>query len=155
MSGWTASDLARLGLRRAGAKSIVRENRTTEIAGTLKESLKVRKARICAKASSNAFHKSGEMNKLEAEYAARLEALKGVGQIADYRFECVKLRLADRTFYTPDFMVLRADGVFEMHEVKGFWEDDARVKIKVAAELYPFKFIAARKQKGAWVFEEF
>ena len=38
-------------MRRAGAKSVVRENRTTEIAGTLKESLKVRKARICAKAS--------------------------------------------------------------------------------------------------------
>lgn len=52
-------------------------------------------------------------------------------------------------------MVLRADGVFEVHEVKGHWEDDARVKIKVAAELYPFKFIAVRKQKGAWLFEEF
>ena len=139
MSGWTASDLARLGLKRAGAKSVVRENRTTEF----------------AKASRRNFRKDGEMNKLEAEYAARLEALKGVGQIADYRFECVKLRLADRTFYTPDFMVLRADGTFEMHEVKGHWEDDARVKIKVAAELYPFKFIAARKEKGAWVFEEF
>ncbi len=127
-------------MRRAGAKSVVRENRTTEIAGTLKESLKVRKARICAKASRNAFHKSGEMNKLEAEYAARLEGLKLAGEISDYRFECLKLRLADRTFYTPDFMVLRADGVFEVHEVKGHWEDDARVKIKVAAELYPFKF---------------
>lgn len=111
--------------------------------------------RLFAKASRKTFHKSGEMNKLEAEYATRLEALKGVGEIADYRFECVKLRLADRTFYTPDFMVLRADGEFEMHEVKGFWEDDARVKIKTAAELFPFKFIAARKQKGAWVFEEF
>lgn len=138
MSGWTASDLARLGLRRAKASG----NRASGNG-------------ICAKASRNAFHKSGEMNKLEAEYAARLEALKGVGQIADYRFECVKLRLADRTFYTPDFMVLKPDGAFEMHEVKGFWEDDARVKIKTAAELFPFKFIAARKQKGAWVFEEF
>lgn len=142
-------------MRRAGAKSVVRENRTTEIAGTLKESLKVRKARICAKASRNAFHKSEEMNKLEAEYAARLEGLKLAGEIADYRFECLKLRLADNTFYAPDFMVLRPDGAFEIHEVKGHWEDDARVKIKVAAELYPFKFIAARKQKGAWLFEEF
>ena len=52
-------------------------------------------------------------------------------------------------------MVLRPDGAFEIHEVKGHWEDDARVKIKVAAELYPFKFIAARKVKGAWLFEEF
>lgn len=142
-------------MRRACAKSVVRENRTTEIAGTLKESLKVRKARICAKTSRRNFRKDREMNKLEAEYATRLEALKGVGQIADYRFECLKLRLADNTFYAPDFMVLKPDGAFEIHEVKGHWEDDARVKIKVAAELYPFKFIAARKVKGAWLFEEF
>lgn len=95
------------------------------------------------------------MNKTEAAYAARLEAMKAAGEISDYRFECVKLRLADKTFYTPDFMVLRPDGAFEMHEVKGFWEDDARVKIKVAAESFPFKFVAVRRQKGAWTFEEF
>ena len=32
----------------------------------------------------------------------------------------------------------------EMHEVKGFWQDDARVKIKVAAQMYPFRFLAAK-----------
>jgi hypothetical protein len=46
-----------------------------------------------------------------------------------------------------------------MHEVKGFWTDDARVKIKVAADLYPFRFIAAqalpKKQGGGWKIEEF
>lgn len=135
MSGWTAGDVAKLGLSRVKAVG--------------------NKSRIFAKASRHAFHKGGEMNKLEREYAARLEALKAHGEIADYRFESVKLRLADRTFYTPDFMVLKPDGAFEMHEVKGFWEDDARVKIKTAAELFPFKFIAARKGKGAWGFEEF
>lgn len=134
MNGWTAESVAKIGISRAKAAEAVN---------------------LKAKAARGAFHKAGQMNKLEAAYAARLESLKLAGEIADYRFECVKLRLADRTFYTPDFMVLRADGTFEMHEVKGFWEDDARVKIKVAAELYPFKFIAARKQKGAWVFEEF
>lgn len=134
MNGWTAESLAKIGISRAKAAEAVN---------------------LKAKAVRGSFHKSGQMNKTEAAYAARLESLKLAGEIADYRFECVKLRLADRTFYTPDFMVLRADGAFEMHEVKGFWEDDARVKIKVAAELYPFKFIAARKQKGAWVFEEF
>lgn len=134
MGGWTAESLAKIGISRAKAAEAVN---------------------LKAKAARGSFHKSGQMNKLEAAYAARLESLKLAGEIADYRFECVKFKLADKTFYTPDFMVLRPDGTFELHEVKGFWEDDARVKIKVAAELYPFKFIAARKVKGAWVFEEF
>ncbi|MGE9659113.1 DUF1064 domain-containing protein, partial [Snodgrassella alvi] len=76
-----------------------------------------------------------------------------------YRFEGVKLRLADNTFYTPDYCVMRSDGTMEMHEVKGFWQDDARVKIKVAADMYPLKFIAvkrqAKKNGGGWSIEEF
>jgi hypothetical protein len=53
----------------------------------------------------------------------------------------------------------QADGVLEMHEVKGFWQDDARVKIKVAASIYPFRFVAvtarAKKHGGGWEREEF
>lgn len=81
------------------------------------------------------------------------------GSISWYRFEGVKLRLADNTFYTSDYCVMRSDGTMEMHEVKGFWQDDARVKIKVAADMYPFKFIAvkrqAKKNGGGWSTEEF
>ena len=37
--------------------------------------------------------------------------------------------------------------------------DDARVKIKVAADMYPFKFLAikkrAKKLGGGWEIEEF
>ena len=76
-----------------------------------------------------------------------------------FRFEGIKLRLADNTFYTPDFAVMRADGQLECHEVKGFWQDDARVKIKVAADQYPFRFIAVtvrdKKDGGGWNVEEF
>lgn len=103
--------------------------------------------------------KAGAMNKTEAAYAAHLELCKAAGGIEWYRFEGVKLRLADSTFYTPDFAVMASDGVIEMHEVKGFWTDDARVKIKVAADQYPFRFVAfkaARKRDGGgWVREEF
>ena len=42
--------------------------------------------------------------------------------------------------------VMRSDGRLEMHEVKGYWHDDARVKIKVAAEMYPVEFLAVRKK---------
>ena len=71
----------------------------------------------------------------------------------------MKFRLADNTFYTPDFALMRPDGQIEIHEVKGFWQDDARVKIKVASEMYPFKFIAvqakAKKDGGGWGYEVF
>ena len=148
MNGWTKDDVARI-----AANSAVRKNRTVVVAN--RSIGCILGSRAIAKGNRGTFHKSGQMNKTEAAYAARLESLKLAGEIADYRFECLKLRLADNTFYTPDFMVLMPNFTFEMHEVKGHWEDDARVKIKVAAELYPFKFIAARKVKGAWLFEEF
>lgn len=103
--------------------------------------------------------KTGVMNKTEAEYGARLELLKAAGEVLWYRFEGVKLRLADNTFYSPDFFVMTAENVLEAHEVKGHWQDDARVKIKVASEMYPFRFVAikkaAKKDGGGWSVEEF
>lgn len=101
----------------------------------------------------------GQMNKTEAAYASLLSELKVAGRIQWFRFEGLKLRLADKTFYTPDFAVMRDDGVIECHECKGFWQDDARVKIKVAAEMYPFRFMAAKqrskKHGGGWEYEVF
>ena len=103
--------------------------------------------------------KSGTMNATETRYAEHLDAERHHGRIAWFKFEGVKLRLADACFYSPDFAVCRADGAIEMHEVKGMWTDDARVKIKVAAEMYPFKFVAIRAQSkkagGGWAVEAF
>ena len=103
--------------------------------------------------------KTGQLNKTEQAYADYLAQLQAVGGILWHKFEGVKLRLADNTFYSPDFAVMKPDGQLEMHEVKGFWQDDARVKIKVAADMYPFKFIAvkarAKKDGGGWQIEEF
>ena len=95
------------------------------------------------------------MNKTEAAYGAFLEGEKYAGRVAWYRFEGMTLKLADDCRYTPDFTVMRADGAMECHEVKGFWRDDARVKIRVAASLYPFRFVAVTKTKGGWDTEEF
>jgi hypothetical protein len=102
----------------------------------------------------------GALNKLEQAYAAHLEEEKRADRVLWYAFGAIKLRLADNTFYSPDFAVLSADGVLEMHEVKGgFWEEDARVKIKVAASLFPFRFRAmkrcAQKHGGGWQVEDF
>ena len=90
--------------------------------------------------------KQGQMNETERLYGGILFARQQAGEVLWYRFEGLKLRLADNTFYTPDFAVMAADGVMECHEVKGHWQDDARVKIKVAAQMYPFRFIAVRKR---------
>src|SRR5690349_6901766 len=103
--------------------------------------------------------KTGQMNKTEAAYGQHLELLKRAGEVLWYRFEGFKLRLADNTFYTPDYAVMAASGQLECHEVKGFWQDDARVKIKVAAEQYPLRFGAikalAKKSGGGRAREVF
>lgn len=93
------------------------------------------------------------MNKTEIAYAQHLEMLKYAGEIIHYEFEPLKLRLAKDTTYTPDFLIVRPAGI-ELHEVKGFWRDDARVKFKVAADkFFYWKFIAVKRIKGEWVYE--
>ena len=70
------------------------------------------------------------------------------------KFERVKLKLADNTFYTPDYMVLHP-GHIAFHEVKGFMRDDAAVKLKVAAEMFPeFCFVLVQRAGKEWTFKE-
>lgn len=103
--------------------------------------------------------KTGQMNKTESEYYQYLKTLERANEILWFKFEGLKFKLANNTTYTPDFVVMNKDGLIELHEVKGYWMDDARVKIKVAADMYPFKFMAikkrTKKQGGGWEIEEF
>lgn len=106
--------------------------------------------------------KPGEMNKTEAAYALRLQALKNSGEILWFEFEAVKLKLADNTHLTMDFAVMLANGQLEMHDVKGsaaIFQDDAKVKMKVAAAKFPFVFKAVypipKKDGGGWMVDEF
>ena len=94
------------------------------------------------------------MNKTEARYAREVLGIrKMAGFVIDWRFEAIKLRLAKRTWYTPDFIVWTPERI-EIHETKGHWEDDARVKIKVAAEMFrEFVFVAVQYKKGIWIYE--
>lgn len=96
------------------------------------------------------------MNKTEAAYADALEQLRQVGQIQAWRFEAVTFVLGDDCRYTPDFLLIHCDRTIEFREVKGFWRDDARVKIRIAASLFPwFRFTGVRRERGVWVFEGF
>lgn len=105
--------------------------------------------------------KTGQMNKTEEAYERVLRARQYAGEILWYRFEGVKLKLAGNTFLTVDFALMRADGVIEMHDCKGskaVYMDDARVKMKVAAQEYPFVFRVVfprpKKDGGGWITEE-
>jgi hypothetical protein len=90
-------------------------------------------------------HVTGEMNGIEKRYAAHLETQRICGAISGWKFEPIKLRLARATFYSPDFMVVMPSGCIELHETKGFMEDDAVVKLKVAAEMFPeFKIVLVK-----------
>jgi hypothetical protein len=100
----------------------------------------------------------GTMNKTEVAYDTYLWNQRHAGAILWHKFEPIKLRLADNTFYTPDFGVLPASNVLELHEIKGFMMEDANVKIKVAAVTFPFIFKLVRrcpkKNGGGWFVEE-
>jgi hypothetical protein len=96
------------------------------------------------------------MNKTERARAIQLEALKRDGQIRDWRFEAVTLKLAPDCRYTPDFYVLDNQGTVRFEETKGFWREDAKVKIRVAAKLFPeFFFVALRADGAGWTVEEY
>ena len=97
---------------------------------------------------------TGVMNRTESKYAQYLENRKLLGEIIRYDFEPESLRLAKGCVYMPDFRVQLANGELEFHEVKGYWMDDAKVKVKVAAQTHPYRFIAVYYKKGEFTFEE-
>lgn len=107
--------------------------------------------------------KQGEMNRTERAYFEYLTMLKNRGEILEFWFECFKFSIAkNRCDYLPDFVVMRNNGSLEIHEVKGsrkIFADDARVKVKVCADKYPFPLYVVyprpKKLGGGWEYEEF
>lgn len=85
----------------------------------------------------------GVMNKTEERYAIALDADP---DIAWWAFEAVKLILAPNTSITVDFFIMRQSQELEAHDVKAgkhLVTDDARAKMKVAANMFPFPFFYA------------
>lgn len=103
----------------------------------------------------------GKMNKTEAAYAQRLDALKHGGEVLDWKFHPMNIRLADRTFYEVDFLVIHQDRTIAIHETKGgYTSEKGQMKIKLAAEAVPwFRFLKAVRQSakdgGGWRIEEY
>lgn len=123
-------------------------------------------ARIRLRTGRGTRRVPGVMNRSEADYAAWLEGQRLAGFVLEWHFERIKLKLADKTWYSPDFLVMLADGVIELVDVKGtkkkpngetgYWaEEDSKIKLRVVAELFPFKFRVAFKDKQlGWQHEE-
>lgn len=96
------------------------------------------------------------MNGAERQRGVELEAMKRAGQIADWWFERWTFKLADDCRFIPDFVIQDCDGSLRVEEVKGFWRDDAKVKIRVFAAQFPFPTRALVKRKGGgWDIEVF
>ena len=97
-------------------------------------------------------HTPGEMNRMEKAFAGELDLWKIAGEIQEYQFESVKLKLAKGCYYTPDFLVVK-DHIY-FYEVKGFMRDDAAVKLKIAARLFPWaQFILVTQDGSGWKFQ--
>jgi hypothetical protein len=97
----------------------------------------------------------GKQNQTERAYGRHLEIRKAAGELLWYAYEPIRLRLAERCYYTPDYLVMRPDGEIEIHEIKGHMEDDAAVKLRVVAEQYwMFRLMIVRRRRGHWEFEE-
>lgn len=59
-------------------------------------------------------------------------------------------KLADDTRFTPDFNVLCGQWM-QCVDVKGFQREDALIKIKVAARMFPWAtFVIVKKTKDGW-----
>lgn len=142
MSRWSADDIAKFMRRGSFAQSSV--NKILEKAAT----------------RSATPPRHSPMNKLEAAYAQKIELERLAGMWQWWAYEPIKLRLAAGAWYTPDFALLDPGGHLIIHETKGHWREAAMVRIKVAAELYPFfRFVAVTRQRkrqgGAWILTQY
>lgn len=90
------------------------------------------------------------MNKTEKAFALLLEHRKRSGEIADWFYERLTLKLGEDCRYTPDFLEVGIDGGLHLHETKGFMRDDALVKLKTCATIFPFPLTLWTLTRGAW-----
>lgn len=105
-----------------------------ECAVATRRSKKIKKARWKPK-------KRGEPNKLEQRHRDTViaDGIKS-GEYVDCLYEAVSFSIShneERIVYTPDWLILRADGEIEIHEVKGaIYRGDSRVRLRLAASRY-------------------
>lgn len=90
------------------------------------------------------------MNRTEKARAIELEAMRRAGKIAAWWYERWTFKLADDTRYTPDLIVQENDGSLRAEEIKGFLREDANVKMKIFAALFPLPLTVLYRKNGEW-----
>jgi len=89
-----------------------------------------------------------KLNKLERDYLAYLRAL----EFPWIGIQNVTLKLAHDCRLTVDFVVRDHVGQLTFTDVKGFQREDALIKMKIAARMFPFwLFQIVKRQHGRWV----
>lgn len=76
----------------------------------------------------------------EANYARYLNFLMGQGQVFRWEFEPQIFYFPIKrgnTSYTPDFKVWVTEDQYEWHEIKGWMDENSRVKLKRFDKFYP------------------
>ena len=103
---------------------------------------------------------AGGLNKLEQAFLGHLPADSIHSTVLT---QAITLKIANGCRYTPDFVLTGGapndpltppcwwGTLLRAYEVKGFMRDDAAVKLKVAASLYPWiAFHLVTRKKGVW-----
>jgi hypothetical protein len=89
--------------------------------------------------------------KWESLWGLELRTMQDLGEIADYKFEGVRFRLAYGSYYKPDWVVWSKDGKMTCYEIKGYKRTAALVRFKVARDLYKqVRFVMLTREKGQW-----
>lgn len=92
-----------------------------------------------------------KLNRTEQRYRDRLELMKRSGGIVDFKVQQITLKIADDCRYTCDFSVINNDYTITLVDVKGFEREDAVIKMKCAAQMFPeYRFEMVEWRKGEW-----
>lgn len=98
-----------------------------------------------------------KLNKLEHEFLGYLEF--NMRQHSHYA-QSLTFLLANGVRFTPDFIsISKLTGMMIAHETKGYMRDDAAVKIKVAASVFPlikWNLVTklGKRKGGGWQIDE-
>ena len=89
-----------------------------------------------------------KLNKTERTFLQYLRKLPGISHIG---IQGITFKIGDDCRYTPDFSALKDCSQLYLYEVKGFMRDDALVKLKVCARMYPWAILnLVRKDNAGW-----
>lgn len=94
---------------------------------------------------------SAGLNKTEQAFKDYLDSKRCYSVLV----QAITLKIGNGVRFTVDFITIDPDGRMQGWETKGHLRDDANVKIKVAASLYPWiKFHLVTRKKGEWIIQE-